>query len=388
MLALHLAKHLETTISTLIIMKKLMYTIVLAVLLTACNTNTETNEFSIAFNVEAEEGSMFYLSQYKNGDWVQYDSVTVDGTAMILKAETETPQSFYINLKDTRSRIVVFADGGDKIEISGNITELADIIIEGSESQSEYDHFKLDSKVYDDKLNAIYDEYRAARKAKDEEKLKEIEKQMDEVYNSKTDFIYDYVLKSPKSYVAAYIAYSNNYNFELEQMENIINNYDESIYDSPDVIKLKDRVAVLQTVAIGKQFIDFTQNDVNGEPFTMSSIVNGENYILIDFWAAWCGPCRAENPNVVAVYNDYKDKGFDVIGISLDRDKDKWLQAIEDDKLAWHQVSDLKYWNNDVAKMYGVNSIPHSILLDPNGKIIAKNLKGQSLRDKMAELLD
>ncbi len=365
-----------------------MYTIVLAVLLTACNTNTETNEFSIAFNVEAEEGSMFYLSQYKNGDWVQYDSVTVDGTAMILKAETETPQSFYINLKDTRSRIVVFADGGDKIEISGNITELADIIIEGSDSQSEYDHFKLDSKVYDDKLNAIYDEYRAARKAKDEEKLKEIEKQMDEVYNSKTDFIYDYVLKSPKSYVAAYIAYSNNYNFELEQMENIMNNYDESIYDSPDVIKLKDRVAVLQTVAIGKQFIDFTQNDVNGEPFTMSSIVNGENYILIDFWAAWCGPCRAENPNVVAVYNDYKDKGFDVIGISLDKDKARWLQAIEDDKLAWHQVSDLKYWNNDVAKMYGVNSIPHSILLDPNGKIIAKNLKGQSLRDKMAELLD
>ena len=369
-------------------MKKLMYTIVLAVLLTACNTNTETNEFSIAFNVEAEEGSMFYLSQYKNGDWVQYDSVTVDGTAMILKAETETPQSFYINLKDTRSRIVVFADGGDKIEISGNITELADIIIEGSDSQTEYDHFKLDSKVYDDKLNTIYDEYRAARKAKDEEKLKEIEKQMDEVYDSKTDFIYDYVLKSPKSYVAAYIAYSNNYNFELEQMENIMNNYDESIYDSPDVIKLKERVEVLQTVAIGKQFIDFTQNDVNGEPFTMSSIVNGENYILIDFWAAWCGPCRAENPNVVAVYNDYKDKGFDVIGISLDKDKERWLQAIEDDKLAWHQVSDLKYWNNDVAKMYGVNAIPHSILLDPNGKIIAKNLKGQSLRDKMAELLD
>lgn len=109
---------------------------------------------------------------------------------------------------------------------------------------------------------------------------------------------------------------------------------------------------------------------------------------MIDFWASWCGPCRRENPNVVEAYQKYKDKGFDILGVSLDRDKSAWLKGIEEDQLTWTHVSDLKYWQNEVAQLYGVSSIPHSVLLDKDGKIIAKNLRGEDLHKKLEELLN
>ena len=110
------------------------------------------------------------------------------------------------------------------------------------------------------------------------------------------------------------------------------------------------------------------------------------NYVLVDFWASWCGPCRRENPNVVRLYDKYKDSGFTIIGVSLDRDRTRWLDAIEKDGLAWHHVSDLKGWKNAVAQDYNISSIPRTLLLDPTGKIIAKDLRGPSLVSKLEQL--
>jgi thiol-disulfide isomerase/thioredoxin len=110
------------------------------------------------------------------------------------------------------------------------------------------------------------------------------------------------------------------------------------------------------------------------------------NYLLVDFWASWCPPCRAENPNLVAVYNEYKDEGFEILGVSFDRDKEAWIEAIHEDSLAWYHVSDLKGWGNKVGKMYGIRSIPSSVILNKDGIIIAKNLSGEALREKMEEL--
>lgn len=138
---------------------------------------------------------------------------------------------------------------------------------------------------------------------------------------------------------------------------------------------------------VGVMAMDFTQTDTAGVPVSLSSFRG--KYVLIDFWASWCGPCRVENPNVVAAYQKYHDKGFDIIGVSLDRpnDKDKWLKAIYDDNLTWTHVSDLKFWDNEVSRMYGVRAIPQNYLIDPQGKIVAKNLRGKALHDKLEELL-
>ena len=137
-------------------------------------------------------------------------------------------------------------------------------------------------------------------------------------------------------------------------------------------------------ILIGNKAPEIVENSVNLQPLKLSS--QAGKIVLIDFWASWCRPCRAENPNVVKAYLAYKDKGFDVFGVSFDQSKENWLKAIVNDKLTWHHVSDLKYWKNEAGKLYGINSIPHSVLIDKDGKIIAHNLRGADLLKKLDEI--
>ena len=130
---------------------------------------------------------------------------------------------------------------------------------------------------------------------------------------------------------------------------------------------------------------EITMNDENGKPFSLSELKG--KYVLVDFWASWCGPCRGENPNVVAAYEKYKNKNFTILGVSLDKDKDEWIKAIKKDNLTWKQISDLKFWNSASVDLYGFDGIPYNVLIDPSGKIIATELRDQELHKKLAEVL-
>lgn len=159
-----------------------------------------------------------------------------------------------------------------------------------------------------------------------------------------------------------------------------------SAKDPAAAAAMQQEVAQLKSFMAGGAAPDFAQPDTSGVELKLSSLRG--KVLLVDFWASWCGPCRRDNPHVVQLYNKYKDKGFDILGVSLDSNRDKWLDAIEKDGLIWHHVSDLRGWSNAVAQQYGVNSIPHTMLLDRDGKIIARGLRGPALEQKLAEIFD
>jgi peroxiredoxin len=195
-----------------------------------------------------------------------------------------------------------------------------------------------------------------------------------------------FVNEKPASPVSSFLLYvTNQLNTDPQVMEQRYNKLTSAAKTNVYSKALDQMVEAMHFGAIGSNAPDFVQNDADGKPISLSSFRG--KYVLIDFWASWCGPCRRENPAVVAAYNQFKDKNFTILGVSLDQDKQKWLDAVKNDNLTWTHVSDLAYWNNAVAKKYNVSSIPQNYLLDPSGKIIAKNLRGEELRQKLSELL-
>lgn len=188
-----------------------------------------------------------------------------------------------------------------------------------------------------------------------------------------------------KDLSTAFLLLSESKRFNAGELKKRYAELTPAVQESNVGESLKELIAKVSNLEVGVKAPDFVQQNQDGKDVKLSDILKGKKLVLVDFWASWCGPCRAENPNVVRVYNAYKNKGFDIIGVSLDDKKDNWLKAIEADGLQWTQLSDLKGWKNEVGQQYNVTAVPHTVLLDGNGVIVAKNLRGEELEKKVAE---
>jgi thiol-disulfide isomerase/thioredoxin len=197
--------------------------------------------------------------------------------------------------------------------------------------------------------------------------------------------VQDFATTNNKTVVSPFLVIRNSWQFDLPELEALVSKMDTSLNRSQYLMLLQKRVAILKSVEVGQVAPDFTMNDSLGKPVTLSSLKG--RIVLVDFWASWCGPCRAENPNVVKAYQAYSTKGFEILGCSFDQNREKWIKATKDDHLTWMHVSDLKGWANAAGKLYGINSIPANVLLDKDQKIIARNLRGEDLMNKLAEVL-
>ena len=366
-------------------MKKIKFILLIVILASFANANAGDGSFNLS--VSSDGKLIIQRVQLLNADG--YNQTITKGTGEYVFNNTVDRYGIYslsvtyldpVSKKTNGANIQLFLKAGDtKLVFQGssgkyNVTGASAI------AQKEFEAFISKDRVY---LNRVIQFESKLHQYEESGNRKAAEKMKEELSKAKEDrkknFYESYILQHPNDDLSLY-AMKNYSGFNVEnplEVKLLLSTLRKDLQETEEMIEIKKDAEYNERFMKGVKAPDFTQADTSGTAVTLSSLQG--KYVLVDFWASWCKPCRAQNPTLVRLYKKYKDKGFTILGVSLDSKREAWLKAIHDDKLVWQHVSDLRHWSNVVAKQYKISSVPQNYLLDSNGVIVGKNLSEDDL---------
>lgn len=378
-------------------MKKLF--LLPAILLAAISCSDTTEKYVIDGSVrgESKNGESKNYAVLERRDvmfgFVPVDTADIKNNKFVFEGKASEPGLFYVNIDGKRATIILekgtihldfHRDTVVRSKVSGtyNNNELAKFTAESIKYQNKLLEFRNVNKERIDNAKAKSDtaEFRKLNK-----ELAELRMSIDQEVK---DFNDKYIKENPESFISVLIIddYLNRYRDNIQIVEEAYSHLSASMKNTRLGRSIAEEIEKAKIVEVGERAPDFSASTPDGKKVSLMESIG--TVTIIDFWASWCGPCRKENPNVVKLYNEFKDKGLKIVGVSLDKDEAKWKDAIAKDGLAWTHVSNLKEWNEPIAKLYGVEEIPATFVLNQYGVVVAKNLKGEELRKKVSELLN
>ena len=360
-----------------------IYIVLVLALLSSCNND---NSFVINGTIDVIDDTKVYILQAdQNNQPFIKDSTSVKSSQFSFKGISATPEISYIQVEGVNGYVLAILETG---EITADIDKnnISKSTVSGTISNDDFVKYKLETKSLVDNMNSIASSAQDAIMNGDVETAKELEKDYNKKEREVLLYEWDFIIDNLDSYMSALL-------LEVFMVENKVNK--DSIIDVYESFSNRIKVSGVgkniasllsqyeDPIEVGEIAPDFTAPGIDGSNITLSKITESNAVTLLDFWAAWCRPCRVENPNLVRLYKKYNQNGFDIIGVSLDRTKEQWEQAIEDDNLLWTQVSNLSFWNDPVARRYSIRAIPQSYLIDNTGTVIGKNLRGNDLEERI-----
>ncbi|UGU16593.1 AhpC/TSA family protein [Sinomicrobium kalidii] len=368
-------------------MKKIGVLIFMALVAVACG-NQNKDSYTITVKMDGvEDGKQVFMKKAdENNQPVDVDSTKVTNGEFSFTGSADTPQIHYI-IVDGIGNIPVIVENGD-IEIEAYKDSINFSKMGGTPSNDDFYGFISGTRGIGEKINALRQQMMKASQQRDTVTIATLQEAYADIQEEAKAYEVQFVNENPDSYISALVLEKMllSKSQTPEKIKELFSTLSEEVKKTKVAQRISSRMEEESKVSVGAIAPDFSAPTPEGETLALNDVKG--KVTIIDFWAAWCKPCRAQNPHVVSLYNKYKEQGLSIIGVSLDKKKEDWEKAIEEDQLPWHHVSNLKFWQDPVAQMYNVRAIPATFILDAEGKIVAKNLRGEELDAKLAELFE
>ena len=371
-------------------MKKIVFIITSALLFVACN-NLKDNEFLISGTANGVENGkkVFIEVQTETGSLAKDTAVVTDGK-FELKGITDGIDIGFVRIENEEINLPIILEEGN-ININIVKDSLHKSTLGGTPNNDKFQKFNTESRAISEKVAKFEKdngpEMQKAQMSNDTVTINKLLKEYKKFQNEMNDYSKKFIKENPDAYLSVLLLenFLMRQYLTPEEIKSYFEGLDKDVKETKSGKKIKTALDSMTAIVIGKPAPNFSAPSPEGKTISLKESLG--KVTIIDFWASWCGPCRAENPNVVALYNEFHPQGLNIIGVSLDKDATKWKDAIAKDGLVWSHVSNLKFWEDPIAKQYNVQSIPATFILDEKGNIVAKDLRGEELRAKVAALL-